>query len=55
VVGTPSVTDVHFHEGEPLRFKAEFEVMPTIELKDYRELPVPTTSLKSANRRLTTA
>jgi trigger factor len=41
VVGTPSVTNVHFHEGEPLRFKAEFEVMPTIELKDYRDLPVP--------------
>jgi trigger factor len=41
VVGTPNVTDVHFHEGEPLRFKAEFEVMPEIELKDYRELPAP--------------
>jgi trigger factor len=40
VVGTPNVTDVHFHDGEPLRFKAEFEVAPTIELKSYRELPV---------------
>ncbi len=40
VVGTPNVTDVHFHEGEPLRFKAEFEVAPTIELKQYRDLPV---------------
>ena len=40
VVGTPNVTDVHFHDGEPLRFKAEFEVAPTIELKEYRELPI---------------
>src|SRR5438876_11077977 len=23
VVGTPNVTDVHFHDGEPLRLKAE--------------------------------
>src|SRR4051812_32233792 len=28
VVGTPNVTDVHFHDGEPLRFKAEFEIAP---------------------------
>jgi trigger factor len=41
VVSTPNVTDVHFHEGEPLRFKAEFEVAPTIELKAYRDLPIP--------------
>ncbi|HYZ83038.1 MAG TPA: trigger factor, partial [Bryobacteraceae bacterium] len=41
VVGTPSVTDVHFHEGEPLRFKAEFEVAPDIELGEYRDIPVP--------------
>jgi len=41
VVGTPNVTDVHFHDNEPLRFKAEFEVAPTIELKEYRELPIP--------------
>jgi trigger factor len=41
VVGTPDVTDVHFHEGEPLRFKAEFEVVPEIELKDYKDVEVP--------------
>ena len=28
VVGTPDIRDVHFHEGEPLRFTAEFEVIP---------------------------
>jgi len=41
VVGTPDITDVHFHEGEPLRFKAEFEVVPQIELGDYKEIEVP--------------
>jgi trigger factor len=40
VVGRPNVKDVHFHEGEPLRFKAEFEVAPDIELKDYRGVTV---------------
>ena len=26
VVGTPDITDLHFHAGEAIRFKAEFEV-----------------------------
>ena len=41
VVGTPDITDVHFHDGEPLSFKAEFEVVPEIELGDYRGVEVP--------------
>ena len=41
VVGTPDVTDVHFREGEPLRFKAEFEVVPQIELQGYNDVEVP--------------
>lgn len=41
VVGTPNVTDVHFHEGEPLRFKAEFEVAPDFEVNNYRGVEVP--------------
>ncbi len=40
VVGTPNVSDVHFEKGEPLRFKAEFEVAPAIELKEYQGLTV---------------
>jgi len=40
IVGTPDISDVHFHRGEPLRFKAEFEVFPEIELKDYQNLEV---------------
>jgi trigger factor len=41
VVGQPSVTDVHFHPGEPIHFKAEFEVAPVIELGEYRGVTVP--------------
>jgi len=40
IVGTPDISDVHFQRGEPLRFKAEFEVFPDIELKDYQNLEV---------------
>jgi trigger factor len=41
VVGTPDIADVHFHSGEPLRFKATFEVVPEIELGEYKGLEVP--------------
>ena len=41
VVGTPDISDVHFHEGEPLRFKATFEVVPEIELGEYKDVEVP--------------
>ena len=41
VVGRPDIRDVHFHDGEPLRFKAEFEVVPPIELGDYKDVEVP--------------
>ncbi len=41
VVGTPNIKDVKMEKGEPLRFVAEFEVAPSIELKEYKGLPVP--------------
>ncbi len=41
IVGQPSISEVHFHKGEPIRFKAEFEVAPAIELGDYRGVTVP--------------
>jgi len=40
VVGRPDVKDVHLHDGEPLRFKAEFEVAPSFDLGEYRGLTV---------------
>ncbi len=41
VVGTPDILDVHFEDGAPLHFKAEFEVAPEIELGQYTDLTVP--------------
>ena len=40
VVGRPDISDVHFHEGEPLKFKAEFEVAPKFDLGEYRGVSV---------------
>ena len=37
-VSQPRVTDLHVHEGEPMRFKAAFEVLPEIKLEGYKEL-----------------
>lgn len=43
VVGSPNIEDVKFEEREPLEFRAEFEIIPDFELKDYRRLRVPYT------------
>ncbi|MGH7487664.1 MAG: trigger factor, partial [bacterium] len=40
-VGSPDVHNVHFHEGESLHFKAEFDILPEFELGDYHRLEVP--------------
>jgi trigger factor len=40
VVGTPNIADLHFEPGEAIRFKADFEVAPEIELPNYQGLPV---------------
>jgi trigger factor len=40
VVGRPDVTDVHFHAGEPLTFKAAFEVAPNFDLGEYRGVTI---------------
>ena len=41
IVGSPDISDVQYERGQPLRFKAEFEVLPQIELQDYSNLSVP--------------
>jgi trigger factor len=40
VVGTPDISDLKFEAGQPIRFKADFEVAPEVELGEYRGLPV---------------
>lgn len=56
VVGTPDITDVHFEPGEPIRFKADFEVAPEFEISEYRGLPVkyeePTVADEEVDKRL---
>ena len=37
-VSQPRVTDLRLRAGEPLRFKAAFEVLPEIKLEGYKEL-----------------
>jgi trigger factor len=41
VVSRPEIKDLHFHDGESVHFKAEFEVAPEFELKEVRGLKVP--------------
>ena len=37
-VSQPRVTDLHIQQGDPLRFKASFEVLPEIKVEGYKEL-----------------
>ncbi len=37
-VSQPRVTDLHIHDGEPLRFKASFEILPEVKVEGYKEL-----------------
>jgi trigger factor len=39
-VSQPRVEDVHFHAGEPLRYRAIVEVKPPVTMKDYRGIPL---------------
>ncbi|MBV8829470.1 MAG: trigger factor, partial [Acidobacteriaceae bacterium] len=56
VVGTPDISDLHFEPGQPIRFKADFEVAPEFEIADYRGLPVkyeePQVSEQEIDKRL---
>jgi trigger factor len=37
-ISQPRVTDLHLHDGEPLRFKAAFEVLPEVKVEGYKDL-----------------
>jgi trigger factor len=39
-VSQPRVTDLHIHDGEPLKFKASFEVLPDFEVQGYDQIKV---------------
>jgi trigger factor len=40
LVGNPSISDIEYAEESPLKFKATLEIMPEIELQDFRDLEV---------------
>jgi trigger factor len=41
-VSQPRVTDLHIHEGEPIRFTAQFEVFPEFKVNPYDDINVDT-------------
>ncbi|MBV8867346.1 MAG: trigger factor [Acidobacteriaceae bacterium] len=56
VVGAPNIADLKFEAGQPIRFKADFEVAPEFEIGEYRGLPVkyeePTVTNEEVAKRL---
>ena len=48
-VTRPAVDKVDFKEGEPLRFRAVFEVLPEFELGDYKNLAVNIDAVEAGN------
>ncbi len=39
-ISQPQVTDLHMHDGEPLKFTAEFEILPEIPTEGYEKIKV---------------
>ncbi|UCC41034.1 MAG: trigger factor [Candidatus Aminicenantes bacterium] len=39
-IGMPVVNDLFFQEGQPLRLKAQFEVLPDVKLPEYKKIKV---------------
>ena len=51
-VGRPEVDQVHFHEGEPLKFRAVFEVLPEFELGNYKNIKVKIDAVDAGDAQL---
>jgi len=49
-VSQPQVTDLHLHDGEPLKFTAEFEILPEVPTAGYENVKVehPTVEVTEA-------
>jgi trigger factor len=56
VVGQPDISDLKFEPGQPIRFKAQFEIAPEFEPGEYRGIPVkyeePTVTDEEVDKRL---
>ena len=40
-ISQPQVTDLHLEDGQPLKFKAVFEILPSFSVDGYQDLKVP--------------
>jgi trigger factor len=47
-VATPRVTELKIDDNQPMTFKAEFEILPLVDLPDYKGLPVKSREAKVA-------
>ncbi len=54
-VSQPRVTDLYVHDGEPLRFKASFEVMPDFQVAPYEDIRVTTLDTNVSDEEVQTA
>ena len=54
-VSRPAVDNVHFHDGEPLKFRAVFEVLPEFELGDYKNVEVQLDPLEAGDAQVDAA
>ncbi|MGC2696017.1 MAG: trigger factor, partial [Candidatus Angelobacter sp.] len=53
-VSQPHVYGLEFTPGEPMRFKAAFEVLPEFELSDYKEIKVEKPEIKVTDEQIDT-
>ena len=54
-VSQPRVTDLHIHEGEPLKFKASFEILPEFKVAPYDDIRVTTIDTNVTDQDVETA
>jgi trigger factor len=54
-VSQPRVTDLHLHEGEPLKFTAKFEVFPEFKVVPYDDIKVETINTSVTDEEVETA
>ena len=54
-VSQPRVTDLHVHEGEPLKFTAQFEVFPEFKVAPYDDIKVETIDTQVTEEEVETA
>ncbi len=45
-VGEPAIAELSFETAQPLRYKATFEILPEIDLRDYKDLEVEPACIK---------